>query len=313
VAASTASIATSTASLQTQVNSLNTSTSTIATSTASLQTQATALGVSTNTLAVSTGTLYTLANAKVGLSSITATAPITYNNATGGIGFTQNFSTLTLTSTFTVTYATTNFNSVNYSWPSSGTTGSYLQYVSTNTLQWGAVSVTGGGATAPYYAHGGNQSGYNINVSSKTYCASFDLPFSVTTGSVTLQINTTDANTADLYSFGIINMSNVILASTTARSWATSLRGTAPFDTVWSEGPVTIPAGQYAYCVTGMAVTAKLYFAISGSFLSSGAWDPTVSVANSLNGAFPASVTLPAIAPANNNGNGLPGLYFALH
>ena len=52
---------------------------------------------------------------------------------------------LEVASTFTVSYATTTFNGVQMSWPSSGTVGGYLQYYSSNSLQW--VPVTAGGGT----------------------------------------------------------------------------------------------------------------------------------------------------------------------
>lgn len=159
---STATIATSTASLQTQVNSLNTSTATIATSTASLQTQV-------STLSTSTSTLKTQIETKVNYSSFSATSPITYNNATGGIGFLQTVSSFTTTSTFTVTFATINLNGVNMSWPSSGTVGNYLQYTATNTVQWGSVTAAASSSgSSPLAVATGTASAFGTVTSSPT-------------------------------------------------------------------------------------------------------------------------------------------------
>ncbi len=50
-----------------------------------------------------------------------------------------------ISSTFTMTGTTMTVNGVKMIWPSSGTIGNYLQYTSTNTLQWVPAASSGGG------------------------------------------------------------------------------------------------------------------------------------------------------------------------
>ena len=85
--ANLSAVGTSTASLQTQINSLGVSTGSIAASTGTIAATVFTLGQSTYSLAQATGTLYTLANGKVNYSSFSATSPINYNSGTGAISF----------------------------------------------------------------------------------------------------------------------------------------------------------------------------------------------------------------------------------
>jgi hypothetical protein len=62
----------------------------------------------------------------------------------GGLGVNYG----TITGSMTVTGANTTIDGVLMTWPSSGTIGNYLQYTSTNTLQWVAASSGGGTVTS---------------------------------------------------------------------------------------------------------------------------------------------------------------------
>lgn len=167
------------AGLATSTGTLTTAISNIAVATTTLQTNINAVGVSTGSLAanvgfstaslafsiinigISTSTLQTQVNTKINLSSITASVPITYNNGTGAIGFSQTIpqnetvvGSMTVAGdfginpgTFTLVGSTTVINGVKMIWPSSGTIGGFLQYTSSNTLQFVPAS-TGGGVTS---------------------------------------------------------------------------------------------------------------------------------------------------------------------
>lgn len=176
----------------------------------------------------------------------------------------------------------------------------------------GGSASGGGGVSANFYGHGGQGQGIGLNASSGTYCVGFDMPFTVTTSSIALQIQTTDAVLNSSYSVAIVTLASVIISSTSARNWSTATRGAGIFDTPWINGATTISAGQYAFCMTGQATTAKLYSSTSG-FTPMEEWDPTINVGSSTNGQFPTSVTIPAIAPVQGNGTALKGIFFALH
>ena len=84
----------------------------------------------------------TLQNVNGGMGITSPSADIYLVPQTGGK---VDVTKLNVTSTFTVTYPTITLNGVNMNWPSSGTIGGNLQYVSSNTLNW--VPGSAGGTT----------------------------------------------------------------------------------------------------------------------------------------------------------------------
>ncbi len=113
-------------------------------------------------------------------------------NVTGGGGIASTYG---VSAGSVSVSSSTYFSGVRYSWPSSGTVGNYLQYLSSNTLQWVAVSASGGAGTPGgnsgqlQYNSAGAFAGATSTVSAGGYVA---FGGSITTGGVSSGMSTID-------------------------------------------------------------------------------------------------------------------------
>ena len=211
-------------------------------------------------LNLSTAAIESQVNGKINFSSITATAPVLWNNGTGVISFSQTVgqpetftSSITVTSpsganviyeekvgSMTVLGPNTTLNGVLMAWPSSGTIGNYLQYNSTNTLQWVSVPAgSGGGGSGSGTVNAANQFSapyYSVAGSSNVLSAYPNITLSTMTG-----INISTGMILGAAGYTVSISSNMILgAKTTFYAIGNAvIDGMNFFDNATTTGPYT--------------------------------------------------------------------------